>query len=103
MKQLSPKVYNEVYNYVYTLGLFRQYKVFNNGVQNISTFLVGRCLSIVAPFICLYTQSLTTKASESTPDDAHDDDDDDADDDQLLAGQDIDPDRLKSFNVSSYT
>lgn len=51
----------------------------------------------------LYTQSLTTKASESTPDDAHDDDDDDADDDQLLAGQDIDPDRLKSFNVSSYT
>ena len=50
-------------------------------------------------------QSSATKISESNPDDNKDDDDndDDDDDDKLVASHDIDPERLKAFNVSLCT
>ena len=49
----------------------------------------------------LFIQSSVTKLSESNPDDTKDDDDnDDDDDDEKLASQDVDPERLKAFNVS---
>ena len=45
------------------------------------------------------SQSAMTKTSEGKDDD---DDDDNDDDDKLTMGSDIDPERLKAFNVSSY-
>ena len=47
----------------------------------------------------------STRMSEIAPDDTKDDDDDndDDDDDVKLPSADMDPDRLKAFNVSSFS
>ena len=52
-------------------------------------------------YASLFIQSSVTKLSESNPDDNKDDDDndDDDDDEKLVASHDIDPERLKAFNV----
>lgn len=69
----------------------------NDCGANLHIKLIVLLLTLSAIFLL---QSAMTKTSEGKDDDDEDDNDDD---EKILVGQDIDPERLKAFNVSKTT